>query len=114
MGRGQSLVIPPYFDGTNYAYWKVHMKAFLKSLRKILRILPKQFCAKTTVIEEAKDIYKILVSEIVVNLRTYEMGLGKPGKNKTMALQIVDEEYDFFDDELSRAKGLLTGSLRSF
>lgn len=42
------------------------------------------------------------------------MGLGKPGKNKTMALQIVDEEYDFFDDELSRAKGLLTGSLRSF
>lgn len=34
MGRGQSLVIPPYFDGTNYAYWKVHMKAFLKSLKE--------------------------------------------------------------------------------
>ena len=24
------LVIPPHFDGNNYAYWKVRMKAFLK------------------------------------------------------------------------------------
>ena len=32
MERGHSLVIPPHFDGNNYAYWKVRMKAFLKSL----------------------------------------------------------------------------------
>ena len=32
MDRGQSLIIPPLFDGTNYAYWKVRMKAFLQSL----------------------------------------------------------------------------------
>ena len=32
MDRGQSLIIPPLFDGTNCAYWKVHMKAFLQSL----------------------------------------------------------------------------------
>ena len=32
MDRGQSLIIPPSFDGTNYAYWKVHMRAFLQSL----------------------------------------------------------------------------------
>ena len=32
MDRGQSLVIPPLFDGTNYAYWKVSMRAFLQSL----------------------------------------------------------------------------------
>ena len=25
------LDIPPHFDGNNYAYWKVRMKAFLKS-----------------------------------------------------------------------------------
>ena len=30
--RGQSLIIPPLFDGTNYAYWKVRMRAFLQSL----------------------------------------------------------------------------------
>ncbi|XP_022873961.1 uncharacterized protein LOC111392800 [Olea europaea var. sylvestris] len=28
----QSLSIPPYFDGSNYAYWKVRIRAFLKSL----------------------------------------------------------------------------------
>ena len=32
MDIGQSLIIPPLFDGTNYAYWKVRMRAFLQSL----------------------------------------------------------------------------------
>ena len=32
MDRGQSLIIVPLFDGTNYAYWKVRMKDFLQSL----------------------------------------------------------------------------------
>ena len=32
MDRGQSLIIPPLFDGTDYAYWKVRMRAFLQSL----------------------------------------------------------------------------------
>ena len=34
MDRGQSPIIPPLFDDTNYAYWKVHMRAFLQSLDK--------------------------------------------------------------------------------
>ena len=32
MDRGQSLIIPPLFDGTNYAYWKLCIRAFLQSL----------------------------------------------------------------------------------
>ena len=32
MDRGQSLLIPHLFDGTNYVYWKVHMKVFLQAL----------------------------------------------------------------------------------
>ena len=32
MDRGQFLIIPHLFDGTNYAYWKVRMRAFLQSL----------------------------------------------------------------------------------
>ena len=34
MEHGYSLVIPPHFDGNNYAYWKVRLKAFLKSLNE--------------------------------------------------------------------------------
>ena len=34
MEHEYSLVIPPHFDGNNYAYWKVRMKAFLKSIDK--------------------------------------------------------------------------------
>ena len=32
MDCGQSLLIPPLFDGTNYAYWKICMKVFLQAL----------------------------------------------------------------------------------
>ena len=32
MEHGHSLVIPPHFGGNNYAYWKVRMKPFLKSI----------------------------------------------------------------------------------
>ena len=32
MDRSQSLNVPPYFDGSNYAFWKVRMRAFLCSI----------------------------------------------------------------------------------
>ena len=32
MDKGQSLIIPLLFDGTNYAYWKLCIRAFLQSL----------------------------------------------------------------------------------
>ena len=34
MDRGQSLIIPSLFYGTNYAYWKVRIRVFLQSLDK--------------------------------------------------------------------------------
>ena len=40
MDKGQSLIIPPLFDGTNYAYWKVHMRVFLQSLdENVLQVM---------------------------------------------------------------------------
>ena len=30
--RGQSLIVPSLFDGTNYVYWTVRIRAFLQSL----------------------------------------------------------------------------------
>ena len=32
MDRGKSLIIPLLFDGINYAYWKVRIRAFLQLL----------------------------------------------------------------------------------
>ena len=32
MDHGQSLIIPPLFDSTNYAYWKVRIRVFLQIL----------------------------------------------------------------------------------
>ena len=61
-----------------------------KIVRKVLRSLPKKFHAKITIIEESKDIDKILLTELVGNLQTYELGLtkiGKSSKSKSMALK---------------------------
>ena len=32
MDRSQSLNVPPFFDGNNYAFWKVRIKAFFCSV----------------------------------------------------------------------------------
>ena len=44
--RGQSLIIPPLFDGTNYAYWKVRMRAFLQSLDEKVWLAVEVGCTK--------------------------------------------------------------------
>ena len=36
MNRSQSLNAPPYFDGSNYAFWKAQMRAFLCSIDKFV------------------------------------------------------------------------------
>ena len=46
-----------------------------KIVRKVLRSLLERFHAKITAIEEAKDIDKIPLTELVGNLQTYELGL---------------------------------------
>ena len=46
-----------------------------KVVQKILRSLPKSFCAKVTAIEESKDLNKIKVQELIGSLQTYELSL---------------------------------------
>ena len=36
MDRSQSLNAPPFFDGSNYAFWKVRMKAFLCAIDELV------------------------------------------------------------------------------
>ena len=36
MDRSQSLNAPPYFDGSNYAFWKVRMGTFLCSIDEVV------------------------------------------------------------------------------
>ena len=73
-----------------------------KIVRKILRSLSERFHAKTTAIEEVKDIDQIPLTELVGNLQTYEMGLGlmgKGGKSRHLALKDIEEEIENSKDE---------------
>ena len=86
-------------------------------MRKVLRFLLERFHAKITAIEESKDIDKILLTELVGNLQTYELGLiriGKLGKGKSMALKAKSSDTDeFSDDEDSKMKSYIIRQFRS-
>ena len=41
MDFGQSLIIPPLFDVTNYTFWKVRIRAFLQSLNEKVQLAVK-------------------------------------------------------------------------
>ena len=86
-------------------------------MRKVLRFLLERFHAKITAIEESKDIDKILLTELVGNLQTYELGLiriGKSGKGKSMALKAKSSDTDeSSDDEDSKMKSYIIRQFRS-
>ena len=70
------------------------------------------------VIKESKEIDKILLTELVSNLQTYELGLtriGKSGKGKSMALKIKYSDTDeSLDDENSKMKSYITRQFKKF
>ena len=89
-----------------------------KIVRNVLRSLPKRFHAKTTAIEESKDIDKIPLTELVGNLQTYELGLlriGKSGKGKSMAFKAKSSDTDeSSSDEHSKMKSYITRQFKKF
>ena len=89
-----------------------------KIVRKVLRSLSKRFHAKITTIKESKDIDKILLTELVGNLQTYELGLsriGKSGKGKSMVLKAKCSDTDeSSNDEDSKMKSYITRQFKKF
>ena len=89
-----------------------------KIVRKVLRSLPKRFHTKITAIEESKDVDKIPLTELVVNLQTYELGLtkiGKSSKSKSMALKAKSSDIDeSSDDENSKMKSYIMRQFKKF
>ena len=89
-----------------------------KIVRKLLRSLPERFHAKITVIEKSKDIDKILLTELVSNLQTYELGLSrirKLSKSKSMALKAKSSDTDeSSNNEDSKMKSYITRQFKKF
>ena len=53
MEYGNSPVIPPHFDGNNYACWKVRMKTFLKSIdERVWNFVEYRWEKPTTLVNE--------------------------------------------------------------
>ncbi|KAF5458930.1 hypothetical protein F2P56_022923 [Juglans regia] len=63
-------------------------------VRKILKSLPERFHPKVTAIEESKDLDNMRIEELVGSLQTYEHTLPVDKKNKSIALNTIDESSD--------------------
>ena len=89
-----------------------------KIVRNVLRSRPKRFHAKITAIEESKDIDKILLTKLVGNLQTYELGLtriGKSGKSKSMDLKVKSSDTnESSDNKDSKMKSYITRQFKKF
>ena len=83
-----------------------------KIVRKVFRSLPERFHAKITAIKGSKDIDKILLTDLVGNLKTYELGftrIGKSSKSKSMTLKAKNNDTDdSSDDKDSKMKSYIT------
>ena len=63
MKHVHSFVIPPHFDVNNYTYWKVRMKAFLKSIdKKVWNFVEYGWKKSTTPINECQTSQKEAVT----------------------------------------------------
>ena len=89
-----------------------------KIVRKVLRSLSEKFHAKITTIEESNDIDKILLTKLVGNLQTYELGLTrirKSNKGKSMTLKAKSSDTDeSSNDEDSKIKSYITWQFKKF
>ena len=80
-----------------------------KVVRKVLKSLPERFHAKITAIEESKDIDRISLTELVVNLQTYELDLTRIDSSTCMELKAKSSDIDeSSDDEGSKMKSYIT------
>ena len=72
----------------------------LEMVMKILRSLPSKWDANVTVIQEAKDLTKLPLEELIGSLMTYEINLekkqqeGKDKKKKSIALKATTKEKE--------------------
>ena len=85
-------------------------------VRKILRILPRSWEAKVTAIQEAKDMNKITLDELIGNLQTYELRKNsqqkeEQKKDRGLALKAQEDvDSDLEDEEMA----LMTRKFKKF
>ena len=89
-----------------------------KTVKKILRSLPKSFRAKVTAIEESKDLDNIKVQELISSFQTYELSSPNQRKRKSLALKTINERVDAHDssgeDVVEKEVAYLAKNFRKF
>ena len=89
-----------------------------KIVRKIFRLLPENFHAKVTAIEESKDLDDINVQELVGSLQTYEMLLPNQRRSKSLTLKTINEKVEVHDssdeDVVDKDVAYLVKNFRKF
>ena len=77
----------------------------LEKVMKILRSLPSKWDTKVTTIQEAKDLTKLPLEELIGSLMTYEINLakkqqdGEDKKKKSIALKATTKEEEEVEEE---------------
>ncbi|WKA00278.1 hypothetical protein VitviT2T_018651 [Vitis vinifera] len=84
-----------------------------KKVMKILRSLPSKWHTKVTTIQEAKDLTKLPMEELIGSLMTHEINLakklqeGEDKKKKSIALKATTKEEEEEVEEEKKVKKMM-------
>ncbi|XP_077250519.1 uncharacterized protein LOC143889967 [Tasmannia lanceolata] len=120
--EGQSSTRPPYFDGSNYGYWKSRMKIYLKGQEfGIWKIIEKGYKESTTDYDEWKTEEKATFALNYKAMNALICALSSEEFNRVSTLKTAKEMWDTLEvthegtNQVKKTKiNLLLSDLESF
>ena len=98
MDQSQSLNVPPFFDGNNYAFWKVQMRAFLYSIDDTIWDSVETGWTRPKAAKSTRDKAALAVEAWEILETTYE-GTKKVKDTKLQMLTTRFEELKMSEDK---------------
>ena len=113
MDRSQSLNAPPFFDGSNYAFWKVRMRAFLCSIDERVWDAVENGWTRPEVVKSTRDKATLVMANAkskALNVIFY--GVSPDEFHRISHVTIAKEVWEILEPHMKAPKRLRTLSYK--
>ena len=95
MDQSQSLNAPPFFDGSNYAFWKVRMRAFLCAINESVWDSVENGYVKPTTAKSEWD--KVALALVIANSNAIFYGVSTDEFHRISHVETAKEAWTIFE-----------------
>ena len=104
MDQSQSLNAPPYFDGSNYAFWKVRMRAFLCSIDEAVWDAVEVGWTRPEAAKSTWDKATLVMSNAIAKHLTLFCGMSPDEFHRISHITIAKEAWQILETTYEGAK----------